>query len=192
MRRPLLSRLPDTSERMEQEIGVQIALAAQLIVARGNAAPGVEVAIVRARELCESLGNERLLIRTLRTLLTFHMVRGNIDAAHDICLQFMNRASGVEDPDFLIQTHRPYGLCLLYLGRFAEARHILHHTLDLYDPVRHAGHRFEYGSDPAVLAHAHLGWVEWFLGNESAAQTESQTAIVSAAHSNTRIRCALL
>ncbi|HEX5327122.1 MAG TPA: hypothetical protein VFW75_10680 [Acetobacteraceae bacterium] len=137
-------------------------------------------AILRARELCEALGNERLLIRTLRTLLTFHMVRGNIDAAHDICLKFMERAPGLGDPDFLIQAHRPYGLCLLYLGRFAEARQILCRTLELYDPARHASHRFEYGSDPAVLAHAHLGWVEWFLGDTAAAQNQSQAAIAGA------------
>ncbi len=92
----------------------------------------------------------------------------------------MEKASGLGDSDTLVQAHRPYGLCLLYLGRFAEARQVLHRTLNLYDPVRHANHRFEYGSDPAVLAHTHLGWVEWFLGDERAAQTESAAGIANA------------
>ncbi len=47
----LLSQMPESRERMEQEIGLQIALAAQIVVSRGNAAPGVEVAIARARPL---------------------------------------------------------------------------------------------------------------------------------------------
>jgi len=176
----LLAQLPDTRERGEREITLQISLAAQLIVARGNATSGVEAAAMRARELSERLGNERMLIRSLRTLLTFHLVRGNIDEAHDICLEFVRRVPGINDPDFSLQAYRPYGLCLLYLGRFAEARQVLHRALEFYDPVRHGSHRFEYGSDPAVLAHAHLGWVEWYLGNEAAAEAQCRTAVAEA------------
>ena len=176
----LLSQLPESRERTEQEIGLQIALAAQIVIARGNAAPGVEVAITRARDLCETFGSERLLIRVLRTLQTFHMVRGNLQPAHAVCLQIMEKAARLGDSDTLVQAHRPYGLCLLYLGRFAEARQVLRRTLELYDPERHANHRFEYGSDPAVLAHTHLGWAEWFLGDEPAALAASAEGIAKA------------
>jgi predicted ATPase len=165
---------------MKREANLQISLAGQLIVARGNADPGVEAAVARARELCQMIGDERLLIRTLRTLLTFHLVRGNIGQANDICVELMAMLPRFNDPDLALQTHRPYGLCLLYMGRFEDARHALCHALDLYDPVHHAGHRFEYGSDPAVLAHAHLGWVEWFLGQSGAAQMQAQIAVDSA------------
>jgi class 3 adenylate cyclase len=176
----LALRAPETRARNESELGLQIALAAQLIVANGNAAPGVETAIQRAQELCEALGNERLLFRTRRSLQTFHMVRGDIQEAHRISLQLLEQAATLNDGNLQIQALRPYGLCLLYLGRFSDARGTLRQVLDMYVPAQHAIHRFEYGSDPGVLAHAHLGWVEWFLGNVDAAMAESVKAIEGA------------
>ncbi|MGE0225977.1 MAG: hypothetical protein AB7S57_22095, partial [Acetobacteraceae bacterium] len=176
----LLEGLPDTPQKMDREIDVRIALASQILVAHGNAAAGIDDAIARARALCEAVGDQKRLFRALRSLQTFHMVRGSINIAHEITLELLDRVPRLNEPDLLIQAHRPHGLCLLYLGRFAEARTVLRRTLDLYDPAKHAPQRFDYGSDPGVLAHAHLAWVEWFLGNEAAAEEQSRTAVAQA------------
>ena len=53
-------------------------------------------------------------------------------------------------------------------------------AVSLYDAALHGDHRFEYGSDPLVLARCHLGWVEWFLGNEDLARRESEAAVSAA------------
>ena len=76
-----------------------------------------------------------------------------------------------------MQAHRPHGLCLLYRGELDSARHHLNKAISLYDPAAHAQHRFIYGSDPAVLAHCNLAWVEWFLGSPDRAMSHSRTAI---------------
>lgn len=173
----LLQRLPEVPERLRREAQLEIALAAQLLAARGNAAPGVERALGRVRALAERLEDPDLETRALRGLQTMFMVRGDIHRAHEISVQLMGGISHLTDPGMLLQIHRPYGLCLLYLGRFRDAQRELRRTLDLYDPVQHAGQRFDYGSDPAVLAHCHLGWAEWFLGDEIAAEAAAQAAI---------------
>jgi predicted ATPase len=84
------------------------------------------------------------------------------------------------DPGERIQLHRPHGLTLLYMGRFEEARRELLAAVSLYDPQAHAGHRFEYGSDPLVLSRSHLGWVEWFLGDTDRAALECEAAVTAA------------
>ena len=52
----LLTSLPDTPERTQRELILQIALGTPLIVTKSQAAPEVERVYARARELCQQLG----------------------------------------------------------------------------------------------------------------------------------------
>src|SRR5262245_8652036 len=52
----LLTTLPDTRARAQQELTLQIALGLSLMVTKGPAAPEVETAYVRARALCRQVG----------------------------------------------------------------------------------------------------------------------------------------
>ena len=53
----LLQKLPDSPERIQRELLLQLALGPALIAVKGWAAPEVERAYTRARELCERLGD---------------------------------------------------------------------------------------------------------------------------------------
>ena len=61
----LLTTLPETRERSQQELGVQMTLGAVLRVTKGQAAPEVKRLYIRARELCEQVGEPRQLFRVL-------------------------------------------------------------------------------------------------------------------------------
>ena len=52
----VLKTLPDTPERAQQELDLQTALGPALMAPRGLAAPEVEYAYARARELCQQVG----------------------------------------------------------------------------------------------------------------------------------------
>ena len=80
----------------------------------------------------------------------------------------------------VLQVHRPLGLNLFFLGRFAEAIAQLDRALALHDPVAHADHRHEYGSDPAVLALCNRGWIRWFAGELDAALADCRAAVARA------------
>jgi hypothetical protein len=116
----------------------------------------------------------------LRGLQTFHLVRGDVFEGHAIGERIMALMEGEKDEATLLQAHRPFGLGLLYLGRFAEARQHLERVLSLYDPARDEPQRFDYGSDPAVLARAHLGWVRWFEGDAEGALAADAAAVDAA------------
>ena len=62
----LLKTLPDTPERTQQELPLQITLGAPLIVTKGYAAPEVERAYTRALELCRQVGETPQLFSVLR------------------------------------------------------------------------------------------------------------------------------
>ncbi len=55
----LLQRQADSPERIQRELLLQLAVGPALIAAKGYAAPEVEGAYTRARELCERLGDPR-------------------------------------------------------------------------------------------------------------------------------------
>lgn len=167
-------------QRGELEVRLQILSAAQIIAICGNADPAVREAFERAGQVAEELGHLAGLRRALRGLHTYHLVRGDIAAGYRISQRVIALAGDTADLGQRIQLHRPHGLTLLYFGRFEEARRELAAAVSLYDAALHSDHRFEYGSDPLVLARCHLGWVEWFLGDENLARKESEAALSAA------------
>ena len=61
----LLKTLPDTPERTQQELTLQLALGAPLMATKGYAAPEVDRAYTRARELCQQMGETPQLFPVL-------------------------------------------------------------------------------------------------------------------------------
>lgn len=65
----LLETLPDTPERAEQELALQLALGASLMATKGYGAPEVGRAYHRARDLCQQIGETPQLFWTLQSLV---------------------------------------------------------------------------------------------------------------------------
>src|SRR5262249_18029489 len=53
----LLEIIPDSHERLEQELALQTTLGPALIATKGYGAPEVEQAYARAREICQQVGD---------------------------------------------------------------------------------------------------------------------------------------
>ena len=68
----LLKTLPDTPERVQQEITLQLTGPA-LMATKGFAAPEVEQAYTRARELCRQVGETPQLFPVLLGLWVFYL-----------------------------------------------------------------------------------------------------------------------
>src|SRR5262249_42873227 len=68
----LLKTVPDSPERLQQELLLQTALGPALMAAKSYAAPEVERAYARARELCYQIGETPRLLQVLLGLETFY------------------------------------------------------------------------------------------------------------------------
>jgi predicted ATPase len=80
----LLRRFPAGTVRDSQESNLQLALGGSLRVARGPQAPELEYALVRARELCEHLGDNAKLMEVLLALAHTRFTRRDIEQAREL------------------------------------------------------------------------------------------------------------
>ena len=118
----LLKTLPDTPERAQQELSLQIALGAVLIATKGFASPEARQAYARARELCEQMGDTPQLFPVLFGLCTGYMVAGQHKTAHELAELLLSLAHRQPAPTFLLSAHTALGMALFFLGELAVAR----------------------------------------------------------------------
>jgi predicted ATPase len=74
----LLQTLPDSPERLQRELPLQLALGSVLSAIKGWSAPEVERAYLRARELCERLGDRPEFFFVLFGLFVVYYIRGEL------------------------------------------------------------------------------------------------------------------
>jgi hypothetical protein len=95
----LLKILPDTPERAQQELVLQLSLGSALMTTKGYAAPEIQEAYSRARELCHQLGETPQLFPVLWGLYTVYVNRGELRTAHEVAEQLLPLARrGVSGP----------------------------------------------------------------------------------------------
>jgi class 3 adenylate cyclase len=83
----LLKELPDDAERAREEIGLQTALGWSLFATGGGAGPEREATVLRAKQLCERLGDEAGLIEALTDLSNIRMHRLELRPARELAEQ---------------------------------------------------------------------------------------------------------
>ena len=74
----LLKTLPDTPERTQQELTLQVALGAPLLMTKGIRPPKWEHAYARAQELCRQVGETPQLLPVLWGLYGFYTARARV------------------------------------------------------------------------------------------------------------------
>jgi predicted ATPase len=160
----ILTTLPDTPERAQQELDLQTTLGSALVAIKGQASPEVEQAYSRARELCQQVGETPQRFRVLRGLWYSYLHRVELQTARELGEHLLTLAQQVGDPALLLEAHYALGNTLNYLGEFAAAQAHFAQGIALYDPQRHRSHTVRYGQDPGVICQAYAGVTLWLLG----------------------------
>jgi tetratricopeptide (TPR) repeat protein len=176
----LLHAMREARERAELELRLRIELGGQLIACHGNGALEVEENYDRAHALLASVHDRQLTFRARHGLRTFYIVRGPLQKAKELGDQLLELAHELGDDSLLLQAHRPHGLCLFAMGELKPARYHLERAVVLYRSEAHSTQRFEYISDPLVLARCNLGWLTCFLGEREGALDQTDRAIAFA------------
>ncbi|TMA50719.1 MAG: adenylate cyclase, partial [Deltaproteobacteria bacterium] len=176
----LLKTLPDTPERAQQELDLQLALGPALIATKGYAAPEVERVYARARELCQQVGETSQLFSVLWGLWDCHSVRAEHKAAHELGGQLLTLAQSGQDPAFLVEAYRALGVTLFWLGKLVPAREHIEQSILLYDSRQHRSYVSLYGQDPGVICLCRVALVLCYLGYPDQALKRSQEALTLA------------
>ena len=148
----LLTTLPETRARSQQELAVQMTLGIALRATRGaGGGPEVERLYTRARELCERVGEPPQLFRVLWGLWNVYNLRGEYQTQRALGEQLLSLAERLQDPGLLLEAHHALWTTLFRGGELAAARPHLEQGMKLYDPQRHRTHAAIYsGHDPGV------------------------------------------
>jgi DNA-binding winged helix-turn-helix (wHTH) protein/class 3 adenylate cyclase/predicted ATPase len=177
----LLTALPETRERSQQELGVLMILGAVLRVTKGQAAPEVARLYTRARELCEQVGEPLQLFRVLLGLWHAHGISGEYQTRRALGEQLLSLAQRLQAPDLLLEAHHALWTTLLSGGELAAARPHLGQGMQLYDPQRHRTHAALYsGHDPGVCCRMQSAHALWLLGYPDRAVLSIQAALALA------------
>ena len=176
----LLGKLPDTPERAEQELSMQLTLGVPLIATEGYAAPEVGRTYMRARKLCEQLGGTPEVSQILWGLWSFHTLRAELKTARAIAEEFLRLAQHRQYPGLAMRGHEAMEITLVHLGEFAPAMDHFDKALSLYDPEGHRDDSFRYTQNPGVAMRCFAAWALWFMGQPDQALDRIQEALTLA------------
>jgi class 3 adenylate cyclase/predicted ATPase len=176
----LVATLPETRERHQQELALQMSIAAPVGAARGFSHPETERAYVRARELASQIGESNELPRVLAGLAMAYNVRGDLATSAEVAQEALVSAKRTGEAFDLLSAHYVVGESLLFQGHFSRALQHFEQTIAFYDPSVHSSLAYAAGSDRGVVAHAFASLAHFVLGYPDRALTVSEESVVLA------------
>ncbi len=180
----LCERLPDTRQRDEHELALQLARGQAALAHYGYAAHETADVFARARELAERLGKAEQSFETLYGLYASNTINGRLNLAGELGQRFLGLASQLEHRAYQCIGHRMLGVVKVYRGQLAAARNDLESAIALYDPNEHRGLALRFGTDIGVTALNYLGWTDSIMGRPEAAIAHVDRAIEQARQSD--------
>jgi class 3 adenylate cyclase/predicted ATPase len=161
----VLEKLPDSPERLQYELDLQLAIGAVWQMTRGYGAPETEQAFVRARELCQQVGDSPRLLAALYGIGAFYCVRGDLATALLLGEQHLDLAQRLQQPVAQAQAHSMVGWSLFNLGELEAGRIHLERGVALTMPLSRHRQASSGGLNIQVLCRSSLvSRVLWALG----------------------------
>jgi predicted ATPase len=161
----MLKTLPDSPERIEQELELQIALGPAVVPIRGIGAPEAEAVYRRSWELCQRVAETPHIYPTFWGLWRLYHARADLHTARDLGEQLLRLAHRAEDQDLLLQAHHAMWTCLYSLGEFASAYQHGEEGMALYAQRQHHADDVLYaGHDTRVCGLTFTALALWYLG----------------------------
>jgi predicted ATPase len=173
----VLTPLPESQERAQQELGLQMTLGLALTAARGYAAPEVDIAYSRAYALGQHLAEAPQLPPVLWGRWFFAMGRAEYGRAAALGEYILHLGQRVQDPLLLLTGHTATGTTLLFQGAVVQARPHLEQSIALYDPPQHRVLASLYGMDYGMVGRAWLGWQRLVQGYPNQGLRHSEEAL---------------
>jgi class 3 adenylate cyclase/predicted ATPase len=176
----LVATLPETRERHQMELGLQMALGVPLTAARGWSHPEREQTYRRARELASQVGDSPELPCVLVDLANVQQSKGDLATAAETAQEALAAAERTGGAFDLVSAHYGVGLPLFYRGQFARALRHVERSIELYDPRAHGSLAHAVGLNRGVGALGYAAWCHAYLGYPDRALALSEEAVALA------------
>ncbi len=169
----LTQYLPDDPQRVQQELSLQLAIGFALNAVKGWAAPEVESAFTRARELCRRSGDRAELFPAMLGIWAAYYLRGELRKSCEIGEQLLRMAESARDPELLSYAHLALGDTSFSTGKWLRAKEHLELALSFH----HRKGSILIGHDAGANCLSYLALVLWALGYPEQALQQGKAAI---------------
>ena len=160
----LLASMPESAERDQRELALEVELGYALIPVRGWAASDTARAFTRAGELSRQIADTPVHFRALWGLGAFHFVRGDQREARQVAEQCLVVAGKTNDIDAIMEAHYLSGITSCVMGDFAAGQRDLEECIRIYGTGMREAHRVLYGQDVKASALGWLAMARWVCG----------------------------
>ena len=176
----LLKTLPETNERNQQELSLQIALGPPLSVVKGPSSLEMEHTLFRAKDLCGKIGDLKHLCAVLRGLVRLYVFRAEYKTAITFAEKSLQIAESEQDSLSYLVAHRSLGSTKHFLGNITGAQFHFEQVISFYDSKIHNYTAVLPGADVAVHSLVFLSNISWMLGYPEKAIEKSKKAVALA------------
>jgi predicted ATPase/DNA-binding winged helix-turn-helix (wHTH) protein len=173
----LLAHWPEDTERVQEELRLQLSLAVGLIATEGFGAPSVARAYRRAYALCRSMAHQPTPQPVLCGLWNYFVSRADLRRAQLLAWRLITFLSQPPASECLLPAHNVIGQTHLFKGEPARALSHIANGMAEHDLRTHRHLADQYGEDPAVVCHMYAAWVHWLLGRPDHARWWIETGL---------------
>ncbi len=162
-----LDQLPETQERVEEELDLQRLLGQASFATKGYASPEATRAFSRARELCAAIADDGSIYPVLFGICLFQTNAAYHANAETTANEILERARRTNSTGALIAGNFAVGLSEFHLATLARARLHLEKAIGSYRAVTDAEATrlaYEYGIELGAASYAYAAWCFWLLG----------------------------
>jgi class 3 adenylate cyclase/tetratricopeptide (TPR) repeat protein len=173
----VLKTFPDTAERAQQELPLQLSLARSLGFTKSFAAPELGAVYTRALALCEQVGETPQLFPALFGLRIMYFNRAELPTAREVAERVLSLAQQAHNAQFLPEARHGLGMILFASGEVVAARSHFEYVLALSDMEEQGMASAHYAVDMQALSRAILTNLLWILGYPDQALQRSREAL---------------
>ena len=148
----LLESLPDSPERVSDELALQISLGQCFAHTRGYAAPEVQRSFNRARELVNQVGESSQFSQMMFGLFVYYTLGAEFQSAREVSELLLDNAERIKDPTTLEVAHFMLGCVLFYEGELLEVQNHFTQSMSRYDIDVHRSLTLSYFQEPTSSA----------------------------------------
>jgi class 3 adenylate cyclase/predicted ATPase len=166
-----LDHVPDGAAKDRLGLDFQFALGPCLIATQGPASNKAVATFVRARELCERLGDPPEHLQVMFWLTTASVMRGELPRAQETIVALLDLIRARGDRPALLNAMRGQGMIMLFMGRLTAARETIERAVEAFDASGEAERLAARaaGQDAGVADLALMSWALWLLGDVDSA-----------------------
>ena len=161
----LLRALPTTTQRLEDERDLLLALGPLLVVTHGFAGDPVAATYTLAHEISRELTQGEGSFASLWGLWLYYSGRGELMQAQDLTDQLLAIGTASGDPQAFLQACHAAWSMAFFQGELGRTRQYVADGLARYDPARDYAQSLRYGGhDPAICGMGADAKALWLAG----------------------------